>query len=105
MRVEAVSIKSVTVAIFIMIGIVAIILSLFAASYFRQSALDAQMGSLSRVLEVATQEMQQWLREHTFDIAMKLAHSDKLIEAFTLSVETGKNDELVRQLDDLCMAN
>ena len=59
MRIESLSIKSATVAIFVMIGIVAIVLSLLAGSYFRKSALDAQMTSLSRVLEVATQEMQQ----------------------------------------------
>jgi PAS domain S-box-containing protein len=100
MRVESVSIKSVTVAIFTMIAAVAIILSLLAGSYFRQSALAAQVGSLSRVLEVAAQEMQQKLRDHTFDVGMKLAHSNKLIRAFNTAVESGRDEALVGQLDD-----
>ena len=100
MRVESVSIKSVTVAIFLMIAMVAIILSLLAGSYFRQSALEAQMNSLSRVLEVATQEMLQQVRIHTLDIGMKLAHSEKLVQAFKKSVESGLDEALVTQLDD-----
>ena len=100
MRIESLSIKSATVAIFIMIGIVAIVLSLLAGSYFRKSALDAQMGSLSRVLEVAVQEMQQRLREHSFDLGMKLAHSGKLVSVFNEAVASGSDVELAALLDD-----
>ena len=100
MRIESLSIKSVTVAIFIMIGIVAIVLSLFAASYFRQSALDAQMTSPSRVLEVATQEMQQRLSEYSADLGMKLAHSGKLVAAYEVAVSSGNDSRLVELLDD-----
>ncbi len=100
MRVESVSIKSVTAAIFMMIAVVAIILSLLAGSYFRQSALEAQMSSLSRVLEVAAREMLENLRSRTFDVGMKLAHSEKLIRAFNTAVETGDRSALVEQLDD-----
>ena len=100
MRVESVSIKSVTVAIFLMIAVVAIILSLLAGSYFRQSALEAQMSSLSRVLEVATQEMLENVRSHTFDVGMKLAHSKELIRAFNAAIESGDKAALVKQLDD-----
>jgi len=83
-----------------MIGVVAIVLSLLAGSYFRQSALDAQMSSLSRVLEVAAQEMQQRLRVHAFDLGMKLAHSDKLVSAFNDAAAPGRAGELVKLLDD-----
>ena len=100
MRIESLSIKSVTVAIFVMIGVVAIVLSLIAGSYFRQSALDAQITSLSRVLEVATQEMQQRLGEHSADLGMKLAHSEKLVSAFDVAVNSGNNNKLVELLDD-----
>lgn len=100
MRIESLSIKSATVAIFVMIGIVAIVLSLLVGSYFRKSALDAQMTSLSRVLEVATQEMQQRLREHSADLGMKLAHSEKLVSAFDVAVASGNNNRLVELLDD-----
>jgi PAS domain S-box-containing protein len=99
-RIESLSIKSATVAIFIMMGIVAIVLSLLAGSYFRKSALDAQASSLSRVLEVAVQEMQQRLGEHSLDLGMKLAHSGKLVSAFNEAVESGSNAELATLLDD-----
>jgi PAS domain S-box-containing protein len=83
-----------------MIGIVAIVLSLLAGSYFRKSALAAQMTSLSRVIEVATQEMQQRLGEHSVELGMKLAHSEKLVSAFEEAVDTGNNNRLVELLDD-----
>ena len=100
MRIEQLSIKSVTVTIFVMIGIVAIVLSLLAGGYFRKSALDAQMNSLSRVLEVATQEIQQHIREHSFDLGMKLAHSEKLVRAFTGTGQGGGREKLAALLDD-----
>jgi PAS domain S-box-containing protein len=94
------SIKSATVAIFVMIGVVAIVLSLLAGSYFRKSALDAQINSLSRVLEVAAGEMQQRIREHSFELGMKLAHSEKLVRAFTIAEQSGRDAGLVALLDD-----
>ena len=100
MRIESLSIKSVTIAIFVMIGVVAIVLSLLAGAYFRESALDAQVNSLSRVLEVATREMQQRVRERSFDLGMKLAHSQKLVSAFNEARQTGQYDALVALLDD-----
>ena len=100
MRIESISIKSATVAIFLMIGFIAIVLSLVASAYFRESALTAQVNSLSRILEVATQEMQQRLKNHSFDLGMKLAHSKKLTTAFHQSINSGIGDELIGVLDD-----
>ena len=57
MRIDKLSIKTITVAIFMMVGIIAVVLSLFAGTYFRQAAMDAQISSLSRVIEVASQEI------------------------------------------------
>ncbi len=100
MRIESLSIRSATIAIFVMLGMVAIVLSLLAGSYFRKSALDAQMNSLSRVLEVATREMQQHISAHSFDLGMKLAHSRKLVNAFADVLAGGDDSELVSRLDD-----
>ena len=99
-RIESLSIKSVTIAIFVMIGVVAIVLSMLAGAYFRESALDAQINSLSRVLEVAAQEMQQRVRARSFDLGMKLAHSQKLVSVFNEAMQTGQDDALVALLDD-----
>jgi PAS domain S-box-containing protein len=100
MRIEALSIKAVTVAIFTMVGLVAIVLSLFAGSYFRQAALDAQMNSLSRVIEVASQEMLKEVGQRSFDLGMKLGHSKELAQALEHGEKTGNHDELTVLLDD-----
>lgn len=100
MRIESLSLRSVTVIIFVMIGLVASILSLLAGNYFRQAALDAQVGSLSRVIEVASQEMLKAVRGHTFDLGMRLAHSDEMIQALRNASLPGGRAHLVGQLDD-----
>ena len=100
MRIESLSTRSVTIAIFSMIAVVAILLSLFAGSYFRQSALNAQMNSLSRVIEVAAQEMLKEVRRHSLDLGMKLSHSKKIVQAARTSAATGQDAELVALLDD-----
>ncbi|MCW9025545.1 MAG: diguanylate cyclase [Gammaproteobacteria bacterium] len=89
MRIDNLSIKSVTVIALSMIGVVAIILSVLAGSYFKQSALDAQMKSLSRVIEVASQEMLKDIKERTFQLGMSLAHSNELKQI----VENSKNNK------------
>jgi PAS domain S-box-containing protein len=100
MRIESLSIKSATIIIFAMIGAIAVILSLLAGSYFRQAALNAQMDSLSRVIEVASQEMLKEVRRHTFDLGMKLGHSKELIHAVKTVEENGGHKQLVELLDD-----
>lgn len=100
MRIESLSIKTATTSIFVMIAIVAIVLSLFAGTYFRKSALDAQMISLSRVLEVAAQEMLFRARSHSQDLGMKLAHSPALVSAFREIRDGGSHATLQALLDD-----
>mgnify|MGYP001026503718 CR=1 FL=1 len=100
MRIESLSIRTVTVIIILMIGTVASALSLFAGSYFRQAALNAQMNSLSRVIEVATQEMLKAVRGHAFDLGMRLGHSDEMIQAIRNANRPGGHSELVQLLDD-----
>lgn len=103
MKIESLSIKSSTIAIFSMIGITAIVLSLFAGTYFKQAALDAQINSLSRVIEVASQEMLKKVRNRTFDLGMKLGHSRALISAvntFNHTNTAGAKKQLIRLLDD-----
>jgi len=100
MKIESLSIKSLTIGIFSMIGIIAIVLSLFAGSYFKQAALDAQIDSLSRVIEVASDEMLKQLRAFTFDLGMKLAHSKELINEFSYSASSGNQKKLIKLLDD-----
>ncbi len=104
MKIESLSIKSSAIAIFSMIGFTAIVLSLFAGTYFKQAALDAQMNSLSRVIEVASQEMLKQVRNHTFDLGMKLGHSRELISTAKSSIRAANvavdKKHLVKLLDD-----
>jgi PAS domain S-box-containing protein len=100
MKIESFSIRFSTVVIFGMIGITAMVLSLFAGSYFKQAALDAQINSLSRVIEVASQETLKQLRNHTFDIGTKLGHNTDLITTVQNSMVSGKTKMLVEMLND-----
>ncbi len=99
MRVESFSIKQITIAIFLMIGIAAIVLSLFAGGYFRKAALDAQVKSLSRVIEVATEEKLKEVRKNTFNLGMEIGNNRELQEIIKQSQEGGA-DQLVSILDD-----
>ena len=99
MQIERLSIKVITVSIFLMISIAAIILSMLAGSYFRQSALDAQMNSLSRVLEVATEQTLKDLRRDTFNLGMSFAQNIKLVHELKNIHLTDKN-QLTTLLDD-----
>jgi len=100
MQIEKISIRAVTVIIFSMIGVVAIVLSILAGGYFKKSALDAQMNSLSRVIEVASQEMIKEVRGHTFDLGMKLGHSNEIIRAFNNIEQPGGKNRIIKLLDD-----
>ena len=99
MKIESLSIRSSTVAIISMIGLIAIVLSMFAGTYFKQAALDAQINSLSRVIEVASQEMLKQVRQRTFDLGMKLGHSNDLISLLKAPAAVDK-EQLVQLLDD-----
>jgi len=100
MKIESLSIKSLTIYVFIMIGIIAIVLSLLAGGYFKRAALDAQINSLSRVIEVSSHEMLKQLRVFTFDLGMKLTHSEELIYEVKMAISTGEQENLIGLLDD-----
>jgi PAS domain-containing protein len=100
MRIEQLSIKSVTVWIIGMIAVVAVVLSLLAGSYFRQSALDAQVSSLSRIVEVAAAETQANIGKLAFEVSMKLVNSNTLVKAFSKAQLSDDHTALIEQLDD-----
>jgi len=100
MRIENLSIKAVTIIIFSMIGVVAIVLSILAGSYFKKAALNAQMNSLSRVIEVASYEMLRELNVYTFDLGMKMGHSRELIQAARKHKLESNKEQISAILDD-----
>jgi len=100
MRIEKLSIKAATISIIVMIGVVAIVLSLLAGSYFRQAALNEQVSSLARVIEVASHEVLRNLGEHTFDLGMILGHNRQLIAALNKTDSKSSSPDIVALLDD-----
>jgi PAS domain S-box-containing protein len=100
MRIDKLSIKTVTVAIITMLGVMAIILSLLAGSYFRQAALNAQVNSLSRVIEVASRQILREISSQTSDLGMKLGHNKQLIQAFQEAGAGSEHERLITLLDD-----
>jgi len=100
MRIENLSIKTATIGIIMMLGIVSIVLSILAGGYFKKSALDAQMGSLSRVIEVAAQEVLREAKNNSFDLGMKLGHSKELINAMANLPQDATQNNISRILDD-----
>ena len=82
-----------------MIGLAAIVLSFFAGSYFRQAALDAQIKSLSRVIEVATEEKLKEVKKNTFNLGMRLSNNASLIKLIKNSSPQSKNN-VAHLLDD-----
>ena len=79
-----------------MVGLVAIVLSLFAGSCFRKATMTAQISSLLRVIEVASQEILRKVSAYTFDLGMKLGRSEQLTQA----LKHADHDRLVTSLDD-----
>ncbi len=100
MTIERLSIKSVTISIFLMLGLAAVILSLLAGSYFNQAALEAQITSLSRVIEVATQEVLNDVRNDTFHLGTHLSQEPELIDALRQISGSGSSKQLAKPLDD-----
>ncbi len=103
MKIESLSVKSSAIAIFSMIGVIAVFLTLFAGTYFKQAALDAQMSSLSRVIEVASQEVLNKVKTHTFDIGMKLGHNRELISVIKSSA--GKTNRIENKIQLVKLLN
>ena len=96
MRIESLSIKAATVMIFIMLAAVAVILSMAASNYFKQSALNAQLESLTRVKEIAAKEVIRKIKRISFETGMKLSHSRELVNA----IQKNRLEELVELLND-----
>jgi diguanylate cyclase (GGDEF)-like protein len=72
MNIQRVSLQSLTVSILISLGLFSILLLFVTTLYFRDAALNAQTQSLSRVVEVATQEVLGHIQHKTFALGTTL---------------------------------
>lgn len=62
--------------------------------------MNAQVSSLLRVIEVATDETLNSISEHTFDLGMKLGQNRDVIKATKRHDENGKKEQLIELLND-----
>ncbi len=99
MKIESISIKTITASIFLMLGVVAVVLSMAAGSYFKQAALNAQLESLTRVNEIASHEVFHKVRKLSYEIAMQLGHTPDLV-AVVKKYSTAEKQRLIQLLDD-----
>ncbi|MBU0594906.1 MAG: diguanylate cyclase [Gammaproteobacteria bacterium] len=68
MQIERISLKTLTVSIVIVLGLVSVFLLFVTALFFRDAALKSQNQSLSRVMDVAAQEVVKQLHNQAFTL-------------------------------------
>ncbi|MBU1690238.1 MAG: GGDEF domain-containing protein [Gammaproteobacteria bacterium] len=100
MRIENISIKTLTVCVLLIIGILSITLSLVAGFYFREAALASQAQSLSRVIEVASGDILSELRDRSISFGNTLQSREAFRSAIAKFHESGQAEPLTEQLDD-----
>ncbi len=100
MRIERISLKTLTVSILIVLGLVSIFLLFITTLYFRDAALTSQRQSLSRVMEVASQEVLKQLHAQAFGLGSSFQNRPEFRAALEKSRQ-GEGDAALREvLDD-----
>lgn len=100
MRIEQISIKTLTVSILLLLAILASFLSIIAGAYFRESALAAQAKSLSRIIEIASDETIQHIRREATSFGSAFQSREAVRNALGSFQETGHLQQLIAQMDD-----
>jgi diguanylate cyclase (GGDEF)-like protein len=100
MRIEQVSIKTLTVGILLVIGILASLLSFIAGTYFRESALTAQAKSLSRIIEIASDETIHHIQKESTSFGAAFQSREAVRNALANFQKTGHPEQLIAQLDE-----
>lgn len=100
MRIEKISIKTLTICILLIVGLLSIALSLVAGIYFREAALASQAQSLSRIIEIASRKTLNELRDRSVNLGNVLQTRPEFRSAFANLQETGQPEKMIPQLDD-----
>lgn len=90
-----ISLKTLTVSVLLVLVLLSVLHTLVAKLLFREAALDAQFTSLSRVIEVAAQEVLKQLRATSINVGHNLQHlappsgkpADRSTEEWTLLLD------------------
>ena len=100
MRIEQLSIKTLTIGFLLVFTTLAILLSLMAGDYFRKSALLAQAKSLSRIIEIASTQAINNIRKEATGFGSTFNSREAVHHALEKLQESGHTELLVAQLDD-----
>ena len=100
MNIQRVSLQSLTVSILISLGLFSILLLFVTTLYFRDAALNAQTQSLSRVVEVATQEVLGHIQHKTFALGTTLQNRAEFRAALPGLMPEKTHQGLDEVLDD-----
>ena len=100
MRIENISIKMLTISILLVLATLASLLSFIAGSYFRESALTAQAKSLSRIIEIASDEIIHHIRKESTGFGTAFQSRESVRNALGNFQKTGHPEQLIAQLDE-----
>lgn len=93
------TIRAATILAVVLIGSLFILLSWGAGSYFREAALQSQVKSLSRIIEVASTHALDEIRQQAINLQAVLNNDNHLTTAFA-QFQQGRKKPLLKLLDD-----
>lgn len=97
MRIENISIKTVTASILLLFGICSIVLSFVLTSQNRQAAIQVQAQGMSHAIKVATHELIADLEKHAINLGITLQSNRVLRDAI---IHQPENNPLVLDILD-----
>jgi len=99
-HIERISLKTLTVSILIVLGMVSIFLLFTTSLYFRDAALKSQGQSLTRVMEVASHEVVKQLHVQIFNLGSSFQNRAEFRAALEQFKQSGSDVALREVLDD-----
>lgn len=100
MTLEKISIKSLAIALTVFIGLIASVVPIIAGNYLKESALLAQSKSLSRIIEVASDETMRQIQNEALNFGSDLQNRGQTRRAIEQLLKTHQSDFLVKILDE-----
>ncbi len=88
-----------TVAVFV-IGGLFVLFSWSAGAYFREAALHSQTKSLSRIIEVASNQVLHDIQQHALNIHSIISNAESFTSAFLQFQQKRDDEALLSALDD-----
>ncbi len=100
MAIRRLSIRAATTVGVIVIGSLFVLFSWSAGAYFREAALQSQTKSLSRIIEVASNQVLQDIQQYALHLHSVLTSTDGLSAPFLRFIDHGESEALYAAIDD-----